>query len=160
MAASETDFQREIVKDATANGYHCFKASNQYAVGVPDLYFRGLLGGIWIECKWLDAQASFRTRKICPTYKQHSFLEREINAGGCGSILIGYRQTGIDHNEHGAFIVDGDQEEFHVKRHWFTEDHPDHIRKERGRPWPVTRMQMRMRERVGFPRAGRLGTSE
>lgn len=160
MAVKETGFQTELVKAFDKAGHHCFKAAHRDKVGVVDLYLRTKKGAIWIECKWLTVDPTFRYRTIGPTRPQWSFMRKELAAGGFACLIIGYRRRkAAGHDDHGLFICDPNAKDIRVTKEWFSDTtHPGHILKVRGADWAGTTLAERI-YRMGMGASPWMGES-
>lgn len=84
MAASESDFQAELMKDLRETlGAHVEKIAHMYIVGVPDVYCRSkMFGSVWIELKYMVAPVKSPLFKLDISTHQRRWLRAEQEAGG------------------------------------------------------------------------------
>lgn len=144
MAAltSENNFQASLAKDINDYGGYAYKASNMYTTGVPDLAITPGITyprDIKIECKFLKVPSTMRKKKVELSPPQAAHIRRTIQAGGIALWVVGY--TLAYKPGWGMFLLGvGHDGQFSITKEHIAGDHPAHIRKERGKPWPVERI--------------------
>lgn len=78
MANSERSFQTELLLAMHRQGWHAFKITTPFMVGVPDLYVKApLRPPVWIELKYM-----VRPGTIQLTALQRKFMRDERKVGG------------------------------------------------------------------------------
>ena len=136
MATSETEFQTELVKAFARHNMHAFKASHRDKVGVLDIYVRGPKAALWIECKWLTVEKTFRSQKVSLTHHQNKFAKKELECGGHAVKIIGYRRKTTGFDVHGLLICNARNRDTQVPIAWLEDrTHHSHIIKPRGSTW-------------------------
>lgn len=79
MANSERSFQTELLIAMRRQGFHAFKITTPFMVGVPDLYVKAWLRPpVWIELKYIKSP----TGKVELTPLQRKFMRDEHKVGG------------------------------------------------------------------------------
>jgi hypothetical protein len=78
MANSERSFQTELLIEMRRQGWHCFKITTPFMIGVPDLYIKAALRPpVWLELKYMKSPG-----KVDLTPLQRKFMRDENKVGG------------------------------------------------------------------------------
>ena len=97
MAAKpETSFTRRITSRLPKSIYH-MKNSNPYTAGVPDLWFSGNSGDLWVEMKYIETlpvSVPVRPTKLL-TALQLDWLNRRYEEGRNVAVIIGCKTGGV-----------------------------------------------------------------
>lgn len=126
---NELDFQAELKKEVKKQGGYAFKMSNQFLVGIPDLFIKlPNFDTAIVECKLLPASyAKSGKGPIKTTPLQKSNLSRMQKAGGIsGTVIL------IDQKWPQLVVITDDpyQERFDLEKDVYFE-------RKRGEPWAV-----------------------
>jgi hypothetical protein len=97
MAAKpETNFIKRITRHLPKSVYH-MKNANPYTGGVPDLWFSGTGGDMWIEMKYIETlpvSVPIRPTKML-TALQLEWLNRRYEEGRQVAVIIGCNTGGV-----------------------------------------------------------------
>lgn len=129
----ELQVQRELTRDASADGAFAFKANNRFLVGVPDLFLQYPdLPALWLEVKYERTMRRDGFARLDLTPKQRSFIVRMMAAGGRAAWLLVVRVS-----SRGDYLLayGYDPDVVHVDMRA-----PGVLERNRGAIWPITQV--------------------
>lgn len=95
MAAKpETTFYTAIHKKLPASIYH-MKNNNAYAAGVPDCWYSGPEGDMWVEYKWLPKPPVRVNHVVELSELQRRWLNTRYDEGRDVCVILGYPGGGM-----------------------------------------------------------------